>query len=389
MNGQKGESKARLGVFVVCGLVLAVAGILALGAQRYFERTLPMHCYFQESVQGLERGSPISYRGVQVGRVDQILMRRPEGGPGMPMGTQALIEVRCELFANQLGRGGGFGPSDEELAQGIRDEVDQGLRVRIAWKDITGQKYLDLDDLDREEHRLPNLGFEPAQPYIPTASERSLTDIQRDVATTIGGLAKIDYPAVVAQLQVVLEQLSQKISEFQAGALSASFQDAAKAVAETARNEDLHRGLGRMDEVTAEIEKLAKRANEVLAKPELEQGITDLAAAAKSLRETADGLAKGVPETLGRLDATMAEARQAIADAKLGETTSAVRDGVAEVGGAARSAAALQVDVGAALRELSSASRALARLAEYLERHPDALLRGRAPAGALGDGGKR
>jgi paraquat-inducible protein B len=59
------------------------------------------------------------------------------------------------------------------------------------------------------------------------------------------------------------------------------------------------------------------------------------------------------------------------------------------VGGAARSAAALQVDVGAALRELSSASRALARLAEYLERHPDALLRGRAPAGALGDGGKR
>ena len=48
------SSKVRLGVFVVSGLVLGVMALLSFGMGRLFERSTPLHCYFTESVQGLE-----------------------------------------------------------------------------------------------------------------------------------------------------------------------------------------------------------------------------------------------------------------------------------------------------------------------------------------------
>lgn len=386
MTAGRRESKARLGVFVVSGLVLAVAGALALGAARIFQRYLPLHCYFAESVQGLDKGSPISYRGVQLGRVSQVLMRQASDQGVTAMGHQAVIEVVCDLFPEQLTRFGGAAPSEHEVMLAIRREVTQGLRVRVAWKDITGQKYLDLDYVDPSDPEMaaPDLGFRPVEPYIPTVREKSFTDIQRDLATAIGGLSKIDYQAIAAQFQVLLSQLTQKVSDFRADEVSASIRDAADSIRATAGSDDLRRALARFDSISREIEELGRRANALLAKPELERGVTDLADAAKALRESADSLAKSIPETMSQLDAAVGDARKAVVDAKLPETTAAVRDGIAEVSGAARSATAARDELNAALRQMADASRSIARLADFLERHPESVLKGR--DGAAGGG---
>lgn len=375
------ESMARLGVFVVCGLVLAAAGVVALGAGRIFQRTVPLHCYFRESVQGLEQGSSISYRGVRLGRVADVRMRQAGSEAALAMGHQATIEVTCELFPEQLTQFGDVAPSVAEVEAALRREVAKGLRVRVAWKDITGQKYLALDYVDPldPDSAPPDLGFEPHEPYIPAYTEKSLSDIQRDLATTLGNLSKIDYGAISARLELVLAQLGQKVSDFRADELSVSFRDAAKALRETAQGEEMRRGLARIDSVTSELERAGRRANEILAKPELDRGIADLAAAAKSLRDTADGLAKSVPETMTRLDATLADARTAVVDAKIPETTAALREGMTDVANAARNVGAAREDLQTALRQVGDAGRSIARLAEFLERHPDALVSGRAP----------
>lgn len=382
MSEGRRESKARLGVFVVSGLVLAVAGVLALGAARIFERTVPLHCYFTESVQGLDPGSPVSYRGVQLGRVSQVLMRQVGDRAGLDMGSAAVIEVVCELFPEQLTRFGGVRPSGEEVRDAISREVSKGLRVRVVWKDITGQKFLDLDYVDPtlDEHRPAELGFEPAEPYIPTLTEKSLTDIQRDLSATISNLAKIDYAAIGGQLQSVLAQIGQKVSDLRTDELSRSFRDAADAMKATFESEKLRTGLDRLDAITAELERAGTRANSLLARPELEQGISDLAASARSLRAVTEGLEKSLPETVARIDSAVDDTRRAIVDAKLPETTGAVRDGVADIAGAARSVAAVREDLAAALREMAGAARSISRLADYLERNPDAVINGRRPA---------
>ena len=62
----------RLGIFIIAASAILVAIILALGAGTAFKRTVTIETYFDESVQGLDVGSAVKYRGVQIGRVTRI-----------------------------------------------------------------------------------------------------------------------------------------------------------------------------------------------------------------------------------------------------------------------------------------------------------------------------
>ena len=64
--------KFRVGVFSIGALVIGVGGLIWIGASRFFEDTVPFVTYFSESVQGLDPGSSVKYRGVPAGRVAKI-----------------------------------------------------------------------------------------------------------------------------------------------------------------------------------------------------------------------------------------------------------------------------------------------------------------------------
>ena len=62
----------KLGLFVVVGFVLAACTVVFLGAQSLKKQSVDYKTYFDESVQGLEVGSPIKFRGVTIGHVNAI-----------------------------------------------------------------------------------------------------------------------------------------------------------------------------------------------------------------------------------------------------------------------------------------------------------------------------
>ena len=62
----------KLGLFVVASVVLALATVVFLGARSLRKDTVPFVTYFDESVQGLEVGSPVKFRGVVIGTVSHI-----------------------------------------------------------------------------------------------------------------------------------------------------------------------------------------------------------------------------------------------------------------------------------------------------------------------------
>ena len=59
----------KLGLFVVSGFVIAFASLVWLGSQSLDRQTQRVITYFDESVQGLEVGSPVKFRGVVIGSV--------------------------------------------------------------------------------------------------------------------------------------------------------------------------------------------------------------------------------------------------------------------------------------------------------------------------------
>src|SRR5574342_1297040 len=92
-------SPTLMGAFVVGALALLVIAIIALGSGRLFRKTYEFVLFFQGSVNGLNVGAPVKYKGVEIGSVTDILLQLEKVEPGR-------IPVIIELDAKKLaGRG--------------------------------------------------------------------------------------------------------------------------------------------------------------------------------------------------------------------------------------------------------------------------------------------
>jgi phospholipid/cholesterol/gamma-HCH transport system substrate-binding protein len=372
-------SRFRLGLFVVGGLALFLIGIVALSAGRIFTETYPVYCYFRESVQGLEPGSAVKFRGVQIGRVEAIdlLPQSRIASLEEPSHAQSVIEVRCDLQVQKI-TDPGTGASREQIAAAIEREVAAGLRVRVTWKDITGTKYLDLDYVDPKKAPPPPLPFAPRGTYIPSSVESNLIDIQRDIATVTSELARVDYRGIAADITGAVVALRKRLDELDTAGLVPHVNAAADAVRDLARNEDLKRAFARADAVLAKAESAMTRIDELVSRPAFDRGLEDVAASAATLRRITTQLEETIPRLTGSAEDTLAAAKKTIEEARLPETTTVVRGTLTEVGGAARQVAAIREESRRTLADLDEAARGLTRLVRYLEENPDALLRGKA-----------
>src|SRR5688572_31983274 len=67
-----GTNHWKLGLFVLLGIALLFTSLVVLGASNWNKASVRYVSYFDESVQGLELGSPVKFRGVTIGRVAEI-----------------------------------------------------------------------------------------------------------------------------------------------------------------------------------------------------------------------------------------------------------------------------------------------------------------------------
>jgi paraquat-inducible protein B len=96
---KKRISPTLIGAFVVGALVLLVIGVIAFGSGKFFRKSYEFVLYFQGSVNGLNVGAPVKYKGVEIGSVTEILLQLEKAEP-------ARIPVIIELDANKIaGRG--------------------------------------------------------------------------------------------------------------------------------------------------------------------------------------------------------------------------------------------------------------------------------------------
>jgi len=148
-----GTNHYKLGLFVLLGIGLSLAFVVTLGASNWNVATVRYDSYFDESIQGLEVGSPVKYRGVTVGRVAAIGIA-PD---------QRHVLVRSELTVPELQRNNLGGSGESTLA------VHPELRAQLAQAGLTGVKFVLLDYFDAEPAAVP-LPFATGDNVIPTVS---------------------------------------------------------------------------------------------------------------------------------------------------------------------------------------------------------------------------
>jgi paraquat-inducible protein B len=118
-------SPAVVGLFVLGALVLGLVALFSFGGINFFSRPERFVVYFDESIHGLDLGSPVKLRGVRVGRVVNIGLRY------VPATKQSVVAVACELNRNLIvdDKGQPIDVTEDGKLQGL---VDQGMRAQLG-----------------------------------------------------------------------------------------------------------------------------------------------------------------------------------------------------------------------------------------------------------------
>lgn len=334
----------KLGLFVVLGSLVGFAGLVTLGAGRFDKATLPFVTFFDESVQGLDLGSPVKFRGVRIGAVSAITVA-PD---------RRHVEITCVVDVLVLDRLG-LRPAE---AQGVAPFVPLDLRVQLVSSGITGVKFLQTDFFDSKEHPPPGLPFPTPANYIPAASS-TLKSIEESVVHTLN-----EFPEIVERVKRVLGQIETFLDDVDAKGISDHTVTALEGADEVLRkaNDTLDtldlKAMGASgQQVLDGLNETMDRTAAVLKRIERRGGVLD------DLEKTAQGLEKlRLQESLDRIDGAVAS---------VDSTSTAVGD-------LARDANDLSREVEETLSAVREAADSIRRLATTLERDSDMLLKGRA-----------
>jgi paraquat-inducible protein B len=319
----KKANPTAIGLFFVVGLALGVGALLLFSSRSLFHPQQKDILYFEASLKGLNPGAPVKFRGVTIGSVVEILIRHNQASNDFSM--PVIIAIDKKLAQSK---------SDQLLQVGDRSRLDhliqQGFRGRLdAESLVTGVLYVDLGIVPYAPppifHQL-----KPEYHEIPTVP----TDIQQLLAN----LAHFDARGISEKLNGLLTRL-----------------DAA---------------LGQLNiaEINTGVTNLLGAANHLVTTPDLTNSLA-------GLRQTLDQAEALLKRIDGRVDPLADSVTNTLYDAQ--KTLAGLRVGVRNVADLLGPDSAIRPDLIQALEELSNASRAVADLAEFLKRNPNALLTGK------------
>lgn len=294
-------SHTRLGVFVVLAILLLAALAISLGGGNTFRKKVTVETYFNESVQGLDIGSKVRYRGVTIGAVSGInfTYTRYEQEKS-PAERKQYVLVEMAVYPDLLGTAAGAG---REFVDKL---VADGLRFRMAPVGITGIAYMELD-FNPHAPVLP-IEWEPVNLYIPS-TRSTVLNFMDSAERILGRLATLDLDSVVRNIDRLAVTLNRKVDAVDTEKLS---KDATAVLA------DLRRTLAGIDRVTgsadmkgvpADLAAAVRKLRELVESPELKRTLVALDRSSQRVDKALDGREQDIADLIANLRATSANLR--------------------------------------------------------------------------------
>ncbi len=187
----------KLGLFVIVGAALALVTAGALGVHHLRKEVGLYVSYFDESVQGLEVGSPIKFRGVTIGAVGKIDVAPDHRH------VEVVSELRTQALA-RLGLDVAAGPTQEGATRKLEQAID--LRAQLATAGLTGVKFLQLDFFAVADNPPPELPFPVPKNYIPATSS-TMKDLENSLVAAMSAL-----PQITAHVDSILGRIDELVA---------------------------------------------------------------------------------------------------------------------------------------------------------------------------------
>ena len=323
-----------IGSFVVGAAILLVVGILVFGSGRIFGDTLNYVLYFEDSLKGLHAGAPVMFRGTSVGVVSDIkvVIDGQDQSIRVPVFIE-LDEQEVEVVNAVPESTQDEGKDKARDREFIRKLVlEQGLRAQLEMQSlVTGQLIVQLD-------------FIPGSPIT----------LHPEFQDTIP-----EFPTVPSSLK----QLAQKLEDLPLNEFVGSAVQAIQTLDRFLNDPALATLAGEARALVGDLRKFMKEANREFPKivGDLDETIQGTQQLVNNINDQVQPLSSGIQEAA-------VAARESLTQAQGTLTT---------IEGVIDKDSPLRFRLSTALKELAAAARSVRDLADYLERHPEAIVQGK------------
>jgi len=238
-----------VGGFVLIAIALLVAAALVFGSFTFFETTRKFVVFFEGSVDGLQQGSAVLFRGVPLGRVIDVGIRYdPEDST---FEIPVIIEIRPAVIAR-------YSPPRATDIDVVKRLIDEGLRARLENASlVTGQQVVQLNFLPGTPIKLEKTDLPYFQiPAVPSPTQQIMSSV--DVAAR-------DLPTLIKEAAAVLGRVQAILSPENESAIHTLLENAA-AMMKTLDTDAVAVGpvIGRASSLLASVDQLNTHLNGVV-----------------------------------------------------------------------------------------------------------------------------
>jgi len=317
-----------IGVFVLGAILIAIGAVFFFGSADLFAKKQTYVSYFAQSVSGLQTGSNVKFKGVNIGKVTRVLLGV---GKDQPVYAKVFYQIDQTVFDRDFGGTSRFNLFDVE---GTKKRVEQGLRVRLDFESlISGQLYMSLDFVKDPApftyHDNPS-DYALEIPVQPSDIEAIVSNLTK----AISNLGNVDFLAISKDLQSLIVSAKDGIDSLK-------------------------------------LAEVGDSLNHLVNGPELKGALT-------SVKDAFDQMDVTLKKFQSELDPITANLNPTLEEAK--KTMAQLEDATHQLDRMLSSNSSFRYQLDSTLSQIGSAADALQRLSEFLERNPNSILFGRKPA---------
>ena len=320
-----------IGGFIVSALALVIALVL-LFANGVFSSSQKNMIFFEGSVNGLNIGALVKLKGVPVGKVTDILVVYDDKIGKII--TPVIIEFTPQKVYDLQG-----GHIEKVTSDNIDLLIKQGLRAQLQTQSLlTGQLFVDINLRPETPAKLLG-GNHPLYPEIPSI------------------------PSSKEQLEHTIEEVMTMVQKMPIEKTIISLSNSIQQVEKLLKSPEIQTSLATLDQTLKDVQRLIRHVDK-----SIDPLTGGLEGSLKESRLLLENINKNVGPAMNAAQETMKTTR---------ETMKQAHSTLQTIDQATSQNASLDL----ALKDLASAAKSLRVLADYLERHPDALLYGKNPKG--------
>jgi paraquat-inducible protein B len=312
-----------IGLFIVTGLALGVIALLLFSSSKWFTKTREMIVYFDETLNGLNEGAPVKYRGVTIGSVKRVMVHfnQDDDDYAMPV----IIELQEDLIRERMGEG-----RDVLTTKGLDEWIKAGMRATLETESlVTGVLYIECRP---NPSALPPVFHQKTKIYPEVPSEPT------QMNQLFHNLASLDLKSIQTNLNMLITRLDTTVGDL------------------------------KLAEVSRRLTNLLTSVDRIVSSPDITNGLAALRPTLDQYRDLGAKLTSRVDPVANGLTNSLAEATRALS--QIQGTGENLRSLLAPD-------SALRTQLEQALEQLAAASQSMAALADFLKQHPNALITGR------------